>query len=319
MYKNVLIPLDRSVESEGVLDVIPHLVDPDGQAILLTVIPPGRTKSMGELVLLGSQQEEDDRNRAMYYLNRIANRLRESSVRATPAVVVHDSAADGIVTYARQQDVDLISMYTHDRKGLSRLVKGSVALEVERKAASAVRVYRPDDLTDQPVVDQALVIADAAASDVDYRGVDLFARLSQDQIAKVVALGRPVDIPEGANLGEGGEAGQNLFIILDGEAHLTAHSEIGEIAVRVAGPGESFPLAVLLGEGTLIMAGEALNPMRVLEIPRASLLELCSQDAATGMAIYAVTAQLFADRYSATLTHLAASAARELRELDLEA
>ena len=319
MYKNVLIPLDRSVESEGVLDVIPHLVDHDGQAILLTVIPPGTTMSVGELLVLGSQQEEEDRNRAMYYLNRIVDRMRELSVNATPAVVVHNSVADGIVTYARQQDVDLISMYTHDRKGLSRLVKGSVAREVERKAASAVRVYRPDDLTHRPVVDHSPVIADGAAFDTDYQGVDLFARLSQDQIARVVALGRPVDLAEGETLGEGGEAGQNLFIILDGEAHLTAHSDIGEIAVRVAGPGESFPLAVLLGEGTLITAGEALNPMRVLEIPRASLLELCSQDAATGMAIYAVTAQLFADRYSATLTHLAASAARELRALGLDA
>ena len=33
------------------------------------------------------------------------------------------------------------------------------------------------------------------------------------------------------------------------------------------------------------------------------------------MAIYAATAQLFADRYSATLTHLAAGAARESRDM----
>ena len=315
MYKNVLIPLDRSVESEGVLDAAPDFVDSDGQATLLTVIPPGRTRAIGEFVLLGSQQEEEDRSRAMYYLTRIADRLSQSSVRATPAVVVHTSVADGIVTYADQQNVDLISMYTHDRKGLARLMKGSVAAEVERKASAAVRVYRPDSLTGQPVVDHVTVITNGAgASGPDYHDVDLFARLSQEQTSRIVALGRPMDIAAGEKLGEGGEAGQKLFIILDGEAHLTAHSDIGDIAVRVAGPGESFPLAVLLGEGTLITAGEALSQMRVLEIPRNSLLELCSQDAAIGMAIYAVTAQLFADRYSATLTHLAASAARELRE-----
>ena len=62
MYQNVLVPLDRSAESEGVLDVIPKLVNSDGKATLLTVIPPGRTKSMGELVILGSQQEEEDRS-----------------------------------------------------------------------------------------------------------------------------------------------------------------------------------------------------------------------------------------------------------------
>ena len=62
MYQNVLIPLDRSVESEGILDVVPELVNDDGHATLLTVIPPGRTKSLGELVVLGTQQEEEDRS-----------------------------------------------------------------------------------------------------------------------------------------------------------------------------------------------------------------------------------------------------------------
>ena len=94
MYRNVLVPLDRSVESEGVLDVIPQLIDPDdGQAILLTVIPPGRTRNIGDLVVLGSQQEEEDRARAMFHLNRIVERLREASVKASAAVVVNQSVA----------------------------------------------------------------------------------------------------------------------------------------------------------------------------------------------------------------------------------
>ena len=263
MYRNVLVPLDRSVESEGVLDVIPQLVDPDdGQAILLTVIPPGRTRNIGDLVVLGSQQEEEDRARAMFHLNRIVERLREASA----AVVVNQSVADAIVAYGKQQEVDLISMYTHDRKGLARLMNGSVASDVEKKASSPVRVFRPDDLVAQIAVQQD---EDGVVSAADYRDVDLFARLSQEQIAGIVALAHPVHISEGQKLGAGGEEGQKLFIILDGEAHLTAHSEIGEIAVRVAGPGESFPLAVLLGEGTLITAGEAISQMRVLEIPRA--------------------------------------------------
>ena len=112
MYQNVLVPLDRSVESEGVLDVISDLVNADGQATLLSVIPPGRTRSLGELVVLGTQQEEEDRARAMVYLNRIANRLRESSINTTTAVVVHDSVASAIVAYANRNSVDLISMFT---------------------------------------------------------------------------------------------------------------------------------------------------------------------------------------------------------------
>ena len=124
MYQNVLVPLDRSVESEGILDVVPELVSADGQATLLTVIPPGRTRSLGELVVLGTQQEEEDRSRALAYLNRIANRLKDNSVAATTAVVVNDSVPAAIVGYANGNSVDLISMFTHDRRGLGAAGEG---------------------------------------------------------------------------------------------------------------------------------------------------------------------------------------------------
>ena len=308
MYQKVLVPLDRSVESEGVLDVIPDLVGADGQATLLSVIPPGRTRSLGELVVLGTQQEEEDRARAMAYLNRIANRLKDSSVQATTAVVVHDSVASAIVAFANRNSVDLISMFTHDRRGLAKLVKGSVAREVERRAVMPVRVFRPEDLAAG-----ASQSAARPSEEFDYSTVDVFARLTREQIATVVALGNRIAVSEGDTLGAGGEAGQNLFIIQSGEVQLTAQSEIGQIAVRLAGPGESFPQAVLLGEGTLITAGSALSDIALLQIPRARLLDLCTQDAEIGRGIYAATAQLFANRYSRTLTQLGMSATREMQ------
>ena len=308
MYQHVLVPLDRTVESEGVLDVIPDLVGSDGHATLLSVIPPGRTRSLGELVVLGTQQEEEDRSRSIAYLNRIVNRLRESSVESSTAVVVHDSVASAIVAYANRNSVDLISMFTHDRRGLAKLVKGSVAREVERRAVMPVRVFRPEDL-----VEGAQRAAETVTEDFDYGTVDVFARLTREQIGAVVAFGNRVSVSEGETLGAGGEAGQNLFIIQSGEAQLTAQSEIGQIAVRLAGPGESFPQAVLLGEGTLITAGSALSDMTLLQIPRARLLDLCTQDAAIGRGIYAATAQLFANRYSRTLTQLGMSATREMQ------
>ncbi len=307
MYKKVLVPLDRSVESEGILDVVPELVSDGGQATLLTVIPPGRTKALGELVVLGTQQEEEDRLRALAYLNRIVHRLQEASIEASAVVVVNDSVPAAIVAYANRNSVDLISMFTHDRRGLARLVKGSVAREVERRAVMPVRVFRPGDLSPGQESEAA------AAQEFDYSSVDMFARLSREQISSVVALGSTVYVKEGETLGSGGDEGQNLFVIQSGEAQLTAQSEIGQIAVRVAGPGESFPQAVLLGEGTLITAGSALSDMTLLQIPRAPLLDLCTQDAAIGRGIYAATAQQFATRYSRTLTQLGLSASREIR------
>ena len=226
------------------------------------------------------------------------------------AVVVNDSVPAAIVAFANRNSVDLISMFTHDRRGLARLVKGSVAREVERRAVMPVRVFRPEDVsvqTEEAAPDQS--------HEFDFSTVDMFSRLSREQISAVVALGRTVSVKEGETLGAGGEAGQNLFVIQEGEAQLTAQADIGQIAVRIAGQGESFPNAVLLGEGTLITAGSALSDMTLLQIPRSALLDLCTQDAAIGRGIYAATAQLFANRYSRTLNELGVSVSREI-EMD---
>ncbi len=48
--------------------------------------------------------------------------------------VTHPSAAGGILQYARTHDIDLIVMGTHGRRGVKRLLMGSVAEEVVRLA-----------------------------------------------------------------------------------------------------------------------------------------------------------------------------------------
>ena len=103
---------------------------------------------------------------------------------------------------------------------------------------------------------------------------------------------------------------------IDGEEQLRAQSGVGAISVRVAGPKESFPMAARLGSRTLITTGVALTEIDVLAIPSTSLVELCAMDAEIGTTVYRAAAQLFASRYSDTLTHLAISAEREL--LDTE-
>ncbi|MEF8816563.1 MAG: universal stress protein [Salinibacter sp.] len=52
--------------------------------------------------------------------------------------VVHSTAAGGILNYVVQYDVDLVVMGTHGHRGVRRLVLGSVAEEVVRKAPCPV-------------------------------------------------------------------------------------------------------------------------------------------------------------------------------------
>lgn len=315
MYQKVLIPLDGSKEAEEVFPLVQNELTDDGEVILVQVIPPARTQKIGEHIILASQQEEADRSEAMAYLRSLVRQQDWSADNWSLQVEVAGSVADGIVRLADREAVDLIAMYTHDRKLLARHVKRSIAREVQRRSSTEVRVFGTREI--QELAAEAQTPGDSQDGDNRvFRQIDAFGDLSPEQIEKVVALGTRRNVEAGELLGTGGELGEFMFVILEGEAHLTTHSEIGEISVRIARPGEAFPLAALLGSGTLITSGEALTEMEVLAIPRSELLMLCSREPEIGMRIYASVGRLFSNRYAETLTHLTISAARELERGD---
>lgn len=315
MYQKVLIPLDGSKEAEEVFPLVRNELTEDGEVILIQVIPPAYTQKVGEHIILASQQEETDRAEAMAYLRSLVRQQDWSADNWRLAVEVANSVADGIVRLADRESVDLIAMYTHDRKLLARHVKRSIAREVQRRTSTEVRVFGTREL--QELAAEAASAGDSPEGDNRiFRQIDAFGDLSPEQIEKVVSLGARRHVEAGELLGTGGELGEYMFVILEGEAHLTTHSEIGEISVRIARPGEAFPLAALLGSGTLITSGEALTEMEVLAIPRSELLMLCSREPEIGMRIYAAIGRLFSNRYAETLTHLTISAARELERGD---
>lgn len=311
MYRKALIPLDGSKEAEEVFPLVKDELDPEGEVILTQVIPPTKTQMVGGHIILGSQQEEADRYEALSYLRSVSRQQEGEAGRWRFEVEVDNSVAEGIVRLASREGADLIAMYTHDRKLLARHIKRSIAREVQRRAGMEVRIFGTRELSER-----AGAAAAAGGDNRVFRQIDAFSDLSAEQIDRVVALGRRLNVAAGERLGAAGELGANMFLILEGEAHLTTHSEVGEISVRIAQPGEAFPLAALLGSGSLITSGEALSDMEVLAIPRSDLLLLCSREPEVGMRLYAAIGRLFANRYAETLTHLTISAERELRQGD---
>ena len=85
--------------------------------------------------------------------------------------------ADEILKAAGDLPADLIVMGTHGRRGLSRMVLGSVAEAVMRKAASpvlTVRVARPTGAENSPTTAPAsgYLVPEPAAAGRDARGGD---------------------------------------------------------------------------------------------------------------------------------------------------
>ncbi len=104
--------------------------------------------STGSFNVLASQQEEEDRGRAMVHLNRLSSELREASIKSSCAVVVSNSVAECIANFASQEGADLIAMYTHGRTGLARLLKGSVTADVKKRASVEVLAYESSELAE---------------------------------------------------------------------------------------------------------------------------------------------------------------------------
>ncbi|MFQ5872269.1 MAG: universal stress protein [Dehalococcoidia bacterium] len=132
-YRKILVPLDGTEEAELVLVIAPEILAPGGEGILLRVIQPDKEEHVAQVIAGG-------------YLGRVLTWLSGVSSGWRYEVIASGSVANGIADFAAQNQVDLIAMYTHDRKGLARLIKGNIAEKVQRLSAAEVRVLRPHDL-----------------------------------------------------------------------------------------------------------------------------------------------------------------------------
>jgi nucleotide-binding universal stress UspA family protein len=142
MATRVLVPLDGSELSLRALD---HALDrwADADIVALHVINPLD-------VVYGSEIEGPDDGAAWREaataaaedrLDRAREKARLTGVDLETELVV-GSPGRAIVEYVADHDVDHVVMGSHGRSGLSRLILGSVAERVLRRAPATVTVVR---------------------------------------------------------------------------------------------------------------------------------------------------------------------------------
>ncbi len=324
MSTKILLPLDGTRESEQVVSLIAGDCEPDTEIVLLHVLKPVQTTVVAGQVLLGSQREEAEIAEALTYLTGVAQSRIGNVCEWRCMAIIDESPSTGIVEFAESEGVDMIVMFARERKGLVRLMRGNTAREVEQKAKIKVRVITTTKIEEARIQGRLKAHTTVPTTPIDkysvylsgvedVRKAAIFEGLTRKQVERIVSLGKPRSFVPGETLGEPDGKINTLFIILAGEAQLSMSSHFGDIPVRVVGPGDAYPLTLLLGTDYLITTGKALTDMRVYAIPREQLIKLCEEDSETGMSIYKTTAQVFARRYSTTLSHLSLAAERELR------
>jgi nucleotide-binding universal stress UspA family protein len=146
MHRKVLIPLDGSREAEMVIPKIQPELTEDTEVILLKIIPPLKGETLGQITVTSSEREEAECVKAIDYLRGVIQRLGRSPGQWRCEAIVWKSVAEGIASFADREGVEVIAMYTHDRKGLAKLIRGSVAEKVKQKATIEVKVFPPEEL-----------------------------------------------------------------------------------------------------------------------------------------------------------------------------
>lgn len=145
MTRQVLVPLDGSEPSWAAFEHA--LAQHEGDRItVLHVVDPTEGVYTG---LDGGYYDGTATDRAFERGEELCNRARELLAEATAesstvleTLVESGRPARTIVQYADDNDVDLIVIGSHGRTGVSRVLLGSVAETVVRRAAVPVTVVR---------------------------------------------------------------------------------------------------------------------------------------------------------------------------------
>ncbi len=145
MFKHLLVTLDGSARAES---VVPHAIDIGrsmGAQVTLLRIVDGTTSGWGERGAIGKSTDVPTSSlhvdQAQSYLDRVAEQIRASGVKAQ-SVVKQGPPAKQIVATAREAEADAIVMATHSRRGLNRLMFGSVAEAVLHESHLPILLVR---------------------------------------------------------------------------------------------------------------------------------------------------------------------------------
>lgn len=140
-----------------------------------------------EHALPGLEDVYDQLSSAADTRMRTAGETHASNIEIHQSQVRSLSAAAGILDYAEQQDIDLIVMGTHGRRGLRRFIMGSVAEEVVRLARCPVLTTRGGEGAKAPErFDRILVPIDFSAH--SRAALDNAKRLAADYGAHISLL-----------------------------------------------------------------------------------------------------------------------------------
>jgi nucleotide-binding universal stress UspA family protein len=133
--ERILVPLDGSALSETALPKALELLSDTPRATLILLRAVEATTLPG---VDPTDAQVEVVQEAGSYLAAVADRLGEHGITRVVRSVWYSSPAKAIVEAARRRRANLIVMSTHGRRGLQRILRGSVAESVLRRTRTPI-------------------------------------------------------------------------------------------------------------------------------------------------------------------------------------
>jgi nucleotide-binding universal stress UspA family protein len=239
MFKNILVPIDGTAESNAALPFARTVARETGASItLLRVLRPAEFASNREAF-----------TDAANAVKQIAAEMSSAEVTFETVVREGEEVADEILQQSRAQGADLIIMRTHGRVGLERAILGSVTQRVLAESGVPVMLVRPDE-REIGQIQKLLVPIDGSPGGAVALGTAV--ALAQETGASIMLLEVAVPMPTWAFAGDplGGIAYYDP--VWDEESLASAKAYVAGIVTR-------------LQRGGLVVEGQARQERSVAD------------------------------------------------------
>jgi nucleotide-binding universal stress UspA family protein len=143
--RRILVPLDGSAESHGILRYARALAGGFGVGLTLFRVVPSRFPLSSPFATHGSHGYggwEGEAEVVRRGLEEEAASLRADGLEVAIEVAMGAHPADGILAQVTSEGADLVAMTTHGRGGVARMILGSVADKVVRGGSAPVLLHR---------------------------------------------------------------------------------------------------------------------------------------------------------------------------------
>jgi nucleotide-binding universal stress UspA family protein len=142
-FSRIVVPLDGSRLAEQILPEVVALASQLNSTVSLLQVRTPVSYSQAELMQPGMPWWDADIGAAEAYLSHASEYLTDAGLTVSQNVVLSDNVPQAILDYSHRMRADLIALTTNGSGGIGRLLFGTVADEITRKAETSLLVFHP--------------------------------------------------------------------------------------------------------------------------------------------------------------------------------